>query len=447
MKPSPVVVVGAGLAGSEAAFQIARRGVPVRLFEMRPVRTTPAHHTADFAELVCSNSLKSLDRSTAHGLLKEELTALGSMIVTQALAHRVPAGGALAVDRERFARAVTETVSSQPLIEIVREEVPAIPEDGIVILAVGPLVSDALAASIAQFTGEGHLHFFDAIAPVIEADSIDRSIAFAASRYGKGGGDDYLNCPMTQAEYETFVAALLAGEKAPLHEFDTTPFFEGCLPIEEMARRGVDTLRFGPMKPVGLRDPRTGERPHAVVQLRQDNLAAEHYSMVGFQTQLRWPEQKRVFATIPGLAGAEYVRLGQIHRNCYINAPRLLNATMQCRKRPSLFFAGQIAGVEGYTESAATGLLAGMNAARLATGREPVMLPAETMLGALARYVTTTDPENYQPTNAAFGLLPEAPGLRGKKKDRREARAALALDALHAWLGACGESEPAAIVR
>jgi methylenetetrahydrofolate--tRNA-(uracil-5-)-methyltransferase len=252
---------------------------------------------------------------------------------------------------------------------------------------------------------------------------------------------------MTQAEYETFVATLLAGEKAPLHEFDTTPFFEGCLPIEEMARRGVDTLRFGPMKPVGLRDPRTGERPHAVVQLRQDNLAAEHYSMVGFQTQLRWPEQKRVFATIPGLAGAEYVRLGQIHRNCYVNAPRLLNATMQCRKRPSLFFAGQIAGVEGYTESAATGLLAGINAARLATGREPVTLPVETMLGALARYVTATDPENYQPTNAAFGLLPEAPGLRGRKKDRREARAALALDALHAWLSACGESQPAAIVR
>jgi methylenetetrahydrofolate--tRNA-(uracil-5-)-methyltransferase len=420
MKPSPVVVVGAGLAGSEAAFQIARRGVPVRLFEMRPVRTTPAHRTPDFAELVCSNSLKSLDRSTAHGLLKEELTALGSMIVAQALAHRVPAGGALAVDREQFARAVTETVTSHPLIEVVRQEVPAIPEDGIVILAVGPLVSDALAASIAEFTGEGHLHFFDAIAPVLEADSIDRSIAFAASRYDKGGGDDYLNCPMTQAEYEAFVAALLAGEKAPLHEFDTTPFFEGCLPIEEMARRGVDTLRFGPMKPVGLRDPKTGERPHAVVQLRQDNLAAEHYSMVGFQTQLRWPSRSGSSPRSPAWPAPSTCGSARFIGTVTINAPRLLNRRCSAASGRSLFFAGQIAGVEGYTESAATGLLAGINAARLATGREPVTLPVETMLGALARYVTTTDPENYQPTNAAFGLLPEAPGLRGKKKDRRE---------------------------
>jgi methylenetetrahydrofolate--tRNA-(uracil-5-)-methyltransferase len=443
MDPSPVIVVGAGLAGSEAAWQIARRGVPVRLFEMRPVRTTPAHRTSDFAELVCSNSLKSLDRATAHGLLKEEMTALGSLIVASAMANRVPAGGALAVDREAFARAVTEAVSSDSCIAVVREEMVAIPENGIVILAVGPLVSEALAASIARFTGQDYLHFFDAIAPVIDAESIDRSIVFPASRYGKGGGEDYLNCPMTREEYDTFVAALLAGEKAPLHEFDTTPFFEGCLPIEEMARRGVDTLRFGPMKPVGLRDPRTGQRPHAVVQLRQDNLAAEHYSMVGFQTQLRWPEQKRVFATIPGLAGAEFVRLGQIHRNCYVNAPRLLAPTLQARKRPTLLLAGQISGVEGYTESAATGLLAGINAARLATGRETVTLPRDTMLGALAHYISSADPENYQPTNAAFGLLPEAPSTLRKKKDRREARAASAVASMHAWIEAFGEGVPA----
>lgn len=443
MASVPVTVVGAGLAGSEAAWQVARRGFPVRLFEMRPVRPTPVHRTSDFAELVCSNSLKSLDRSTAHGLLKDELLALGSLIVACALAHRVPAGGALAVDRDRFARAVTEAVSSHPLVEVVREEVTAIPEDGVVILAVGPLVSDALAAAIARFTGEDYLHFFDAIAPVIEADSIDRSIVFSASRYGKGGGEDYLNCPMTRDEYESFIEALRTGEKAPLHEFDRTPFFEGCLPIEEMARRGVDTLRFGPMKPVGLRDPRTGERPHAVVQLRQDNLAAEHFSMVGFQTQLRWPEQKRIFATIPGLAGAEFVRLGQVHRNCYINAPRVLLATMQTRARSGLLFAGQISGVEGYTESAATGLLAGLNAARLATGRDPVTLPVDTMTGALTRYIASADPENYQPTNAAFGLLPEAPSTSRKKKDRREARAAKALASLRAWIEAHGEGVPA----
>jgi methylenetetrahydrofolate--tRNA-(uracil-5-)-methyltransferase len=297
-------------------------------------------------------------------------------------------------------------------------------------------VSDALSADIARFTGEGHLHFFDAIAPVVEADSLDRTVVFAASRYGKGGGEDYLNCPMTREEYERFVTELLAGEKAPLHEFDTTPFFEGCLPIEEMARRGVDTLRFGPMKPVGLVDPRTGARPYAVVQLRQDNLAAEHYSMVGFQTQLRWPEQRRIFATIPGLARAEFVRLGQVHRNCYVNAPRLLDATMQTRRRPTLFFAGQIAGVEGYAESAATGLLAGMNAARLAAGREPVTLPTDTMLGALARYIACADAEGFQPTNAALGLLPEASTAARKKRDRRAARAAAALASLRAWIEA-----------
>jgi methylenetetrahydrofolate--tRNA-(uracil-5-)-methyltransferase len=435
-----VVVVGAGLAGSEAAWQIAQRGVPVRLFEMRPTQSTAVHRTPDFAELVCSNSLKSLELSTPHGLLKEELAALGSKILECALRHRVPAGGALAVDRDAFARAVTTDLASHPLIEIVREEVVEIPEGGIAVLAVGPLVSMRLQEAIARFTGEGYLHFFDAIAPVVEADTIDRDVAFAASRYGKGGGADYLNCPMTQVEYEGFVAALLAGEKAPLHEFDTTPFFEGCLPIEEMARRGLDTLRFGPLKPVGLVDPKSGLRPHAVVQLRQDNLAAEHYSMVGFQTQLRWPEQKRVFAMIPGLERAEFVRLGQVHRNCYINAPRVLDATMQTRARPTLLFAGQISGVEGYTESAATGLLAGLNAARLATGRAPVILPEDTMLGALTRYIAAADASNYQPTNAAFGLLPEPLTRSRRKEDRRKARSARALGSLAAWIDAEGES-------
>jgi len=438
MPAAGVTVVGAGLAGSEAAWQIAQRGVPVRLYEMRPVRPTAVHRTSDCAELVCSNSLKSLDRATPHGLLKEEMTALGSKILECALLHRVPAGGALAVDRDEFAKAVTAALSSHPLIEIVREEVVGIPESGIVVLAVGPLVSERLQEAIARFTGQDHLYFFDAIAPVIEAETIDRDVVFDASRYGKGGGADYLNCPMTRDEYEAFVAALLTGEKAPLHEFDTTPFFEGCLPIEEMARRGVDTLAFGPMKPVGLIDPRTGARPHAVVQLRQDNLAAEHYSMVGFQTQLRWPEQTRIFATIPGLRHAEFVRLGQVHRNCYINAPRVLRPTMQTRERPTLLFAGQISGVEGYTESAATGLLAGMNAARLATGRPPLTLPEDTMLGALARYIASADPSNYQPQNAAFGLLPEAPSRSRRKQDRRAARSAKAMASLAAWIDAEG---------
>jgi methylenetetrahydrofolate--tRNA-(uracil-5-)-methyltransferase len=438
MPASEVTVVGAGLAGSEAAWQIAQRGVPVRLYEMRPARPTAVHRTSDCAELVCSNSLKSLDHATPHGLLKEEMTALGSKILECALLHRVPAGGALAVDRDEFAKAVTASLQAHPLIELVREEVIDIPGSGIVVLAVGPLVSERLQAAIARFTGQDYLFFFDAIAPVIEADSIDRDIVFDASRYGKGGGADYLNCPMTREEYETFVAALLAGEKAPLHEFDKTPFFEGCLPIEEMARRGVDTLAFGPMKPVGLIDPRTGARPHAVIQLRQDNLAAEHYSMVGFQTQLRWPEQKRIFATIPGLRDAEFVRLGQVHRNCYINAPRVLLPTLQTRERPTLLFAGQISGVEGYTESAATGLLAGMNAARLATGRPPLTLPEDTMLGALTRYIASADPSNYQPQNAAFGLLPEAPTKSRRKQDRRAARSTKAMASLAAWLQAEG---------
>ncbi len=434
MQSRPVIVVGGGLAGSEAAWQLARRGVPVELYEMRPVRPTAVHRTDHLAELVCSNSLKSLELSTPHGLLKEEMSRFVSLILNCALRHRVPAGAALAVDREHFADAVTEALEREEAITVVREEVAEIPSDGIVILAVGPLVSEKLAASIASFTGQDYLYFFDAIAPVIEADSIDRSIVFAASRYGKGDGDDYLNCPLSEDDYESFIDGLLSAEQAPLHEFDKTPFFEGCLPIEEMARRGRQTPAFGPMKPVGLTDPRTGKRPFAVVQLRQDNLAAEHYSMVGFQTQLRWPEQKRIFRVIPGLADAEFVRLGQVHRNCYINAPTVLRADLRTRKRDQLFFAGQISGVEGYTESAATGLLCGINAARLWGSQPPLTLPTETMLGALCHYISHAAADDYQPTNATFGLLPEAPrGLR-KKRERRLARSARALEALDAWL-------------
>jgi methylenetetrahydrofolate--tRNA-(uracil-5-)-methyltransferase len=328
----------------------------------------------------------------------------------------------------------------------VREEITRIPDAAVVVLAVGPLVSQPLAADIARFTGKDHLYFFDAIAPVVEADSIDRSIVFAASRYGKGDGDDYLNCPMDAEQYEAFLSALLAAEKAPLHEVDSTPFFEGCLPIEEMARRGRDTMRFGPMKPVGLDDPRTGRWPHAVVQLRQDNLAAEHWSMVGFQTRLRWPEQKRVFRMIPGLEQARFVRLGQIHRNCYINAPTVLAETLETTSRAGLFFAGQISGVEGYTESAASGLLAGINAARRFRGEEPVALPPTTMLGGLCRYIANADPSDYQPTNAAFGLLPAPPG-RLRKADRKRARSKRALDDLDAWIAARGESPAAEPAR
>jgi methylenetetrahydrofolate--tRNA-(uracil-5-)-methyltransferase len=434
----PVIVVGGGLAGSEAAWQIARRGVPVRLYEMRPARPTPVHRTGDLAELVCSNSLKSLDLSTPHGVLKREMEILGSLILRCAAATRVPAGGALAVDRDAFAREVTRAIGSEPLVTLIREEVLAIPPSGIVVIAAGPMVSDALRTAIARFTGDSYLYFFDAIAPVVESDSVDRSAVFPASRYGKGGGEDYLNCPMTEGEYELFIALLLGGAKAPLHEVDRTPFFEGCLPIEEMARRGRDTLRFGPMKPVGLTDPRTGRRPHAVVQLRQDDLAAEHYSMVGFQTQLRWGEQERIFRTIPGLASAEFVRLGQVHRNCYVNAPKVLRDTLESRARDGLFLAGQLAGVEGYTESAATGLLAGIGAAQRAKGLEPARLPRESMLGALCLYISTADPKGFQPTNVSLGLLPEAPAHVRRKRDRREARAAAAVRALREWAAADG---------
>jgi methylenetetrahydrofolate--tRNA-(uracil-5-)-methyltransferase len=425
-----VVIVGGGLAGSEAAWQAARRGARVDLYEMRPARSTPVHRTTDLAELVCSNSLKSNLLDTASGLLKEEMRRLDSLVIRVADRVKVPAGGALAVDRDAFARGITEAIAAEPAIRLIREEVTAIPEEGPCILATGPLASDAIAASIAAFTGSQYLYFFDAISPIIEADSIDRERVFPASRYGKGG-DDYLNCPMTAEEYDRFHRALLEAAEAPSHDFDrpahATPYFEGCLPIEEMARRGHDTLLFGPMKPVGLVDPRTGRQPYGVVQLRQDTLAADFYSMVGFQNHMKFAEQKRVFRLIPGLEQAEFARLGQVHRNSYINAPAILLPTFQARRRPDLFFAGQISGVEGYLESAAAGLVAGINAARLAEGAPVVHFPATTALGALGRYISSSEAKNYQPANIAFGLLPPlAQEIRDKRK-KKEALVARAL--------------------
>ena len=434
-----VTVIGGGLAGSEAAWQAARRGARVRLYEMRPAVPTAAHKTGDLAELVCSNSLKSDELTNAHGLLKEEMRRLGSLVLERAEEARVPAGAALAVDRERFAAGITRAIENEPRIELVREEVPEIPAEGPVIVATGPLVSPAMARSIAVFTGREYLFFYDAVSPIVEADSIDLSIAFRASRYGKGEGADYLNCPMTEDEYRVFYEALLGAARVDFHDFDRAHFFEGCLPIEELALRGVDTLRFGPMKPVGLVDPRTGQRPYAVVQLRQDNMAAEHYNIVGFQNQLKFGEQTRIFRMIPGLGGAVFVRLGMIHRNTYINAPAILLSTFQARRRSDLFFAGQVSGVEGYVESAASGILAGLNAERLLAGREPVSPPVETALGALCRYISSADPAGYQPTNIAFGLLPRVEaGGRAGKTEKRARMVERALRSLDGWLAAQG---------
>lgn len=429
-----VTIVGGGLAGSEAAWQAARLGLSVDLYEMRPVRETPVHRTDQLAELVCSNSLKSNLLDTASGLLKEEMRRCDSLIIRVADAVKVPAGGALAVDRDRFAQEVTGAIAALPNVRVIREEVRVIPERGPCILATGPLASDAIAASIAAFTGKQYLYFFDAISPIIEADTIDRDRVFPASRYGKGG-DDYLNCPMTEAEYDLFYRALMGAAEAPSHPFEKAiPYFEGCLPIEEMARRGRETLLFGPMKPVGLVDPRTGRQPFGVVQLRQDTLAADFYSMVGFQNHLKFDEQKRIFRMIPGLGQAEFPRLGQVHRNSYINAPAILLPTFQARRRPDLLFAGQISGVEGYLESAASGLIAGINAARLAEGQPPSIFPATTALGALSHYISSTETANYQPTNIAFGLLPP---LAREIRDKRQRKAAIvqrALDDLGAFV-------------
>jgi methylenetetrahydrofolate--tRNA-(uracil-5-)-methyltransferase len=424
-----VTIVGGGLAGCEAAWQLARRGLGVDLHEMRPGRPTPAHQTGDLAELVCSNSLRGNALDQAAGLLKEEMRRLGSLVVRVADEVRVPAGSALAVDRGLFARRMTEAVESLPLVRVHRQEVLRIPEDPVTIVATGPLTADPLAADVAAFVGRTHLHFFDAVSPVIEADSIDLTRAFRASRYGKGG-DDYLNCPLDEGEYRAFLSALTIAEGASLHDFEKELFFEGCLPVEVIASRGEDTLRFGPMKPVGLVDPRTGRRPHAVVQLRQDNLAASHWSIVGFQTQLKWGEQKRVFRLIPGLENAEFVRHGMIHRNTYVNAPLTLEPTFETRRRKGLFFAGQMSGVEGYVESAASGLLAGTAAAFRARGEEPPVFPEDTALGALGRYIARSDPEHYQPTNIAFGLLPDLPQRVRDKAKKRLAMAHRALASL-----------------
>ena len=448
-----VTIVGGGLAVSEAAWQAASAGVRVVLHEMRPVRPTAVHKTDKLAELVCSNSFRGDKLDNAVGLLKEEMRRLGSIVMSAADQARVPAGAALAVDREHFSAAVTGAVASHPLIEIVRGEVPRIPEsDGPLILATGPLTSDSLSADIAALVGGSHLYFYDAISPIVLSETIDRTKVFRASRWGRSlrgegnpacgvddGEGDYLNCPFTRDEYQRFYDALMAAEKAPLHEFDDPRFFEGCLPIEVMAARGVDTLRFGPMKPVGLRDPRTGREAYAVVQLRQDNLAGDHYSLVGFQTQMKWGEQARVLQLIPGLEHAEFVRFGMIHRNTYINGPTVLRATWQTRTRDDLFFAGQISGVEGYVESAASGLVAGRNAAALVLGREPSAPPRETAIGALGFYVANANPKHYEPSNITFGIMPPPVSTSGgrvpkKKADRKTLYAERALAALDDWI-------------
>jgi methylenetetrahydrofolate--tRNA-(uracil-5-)-methyltransferase len=432
-----VIVIGGGLAGVEAAWQAARAGAHVRLFEMRPISQTPAHRTDKLAEIVCSNSLKSDEPGKAPYLLKEELRRAESLVMEAAAATRVPAGAALAVDRQLFAEYITERIEGEPSIELVRQEVTRIPEDAIVIIATGPLSSVALTAEIMKITGNDQLYFYDAIAPIVSADSVDRSIAFPAARYGKGG-NDYLNCPFDREQYAVFYQALIEAKSVPLQRFEETRWFESCLPIEELARRGVDTLRYGPMKPVGLLDPRTGREPYAAVQLRQENLMADAYSLVGFQNHLRYGEQARVLRLIPGMRNAEFLQFGQIHRNTYICSPRVLMPTMQMRERPEVFFAGQITGVEGYVESVAMGWLAGVNAARLATGQTLVAAPPRSATGALARYVANTKTENFQPVNITFALLQpldEQDRRRfRRKRDRHQFQVELALKEWSAWL-------------
>jgi methylenetetrahydrofolate--tRNA-(uracil-5-)-methyltransferase len=478
-----VHIIGGGLAGSEAAWQAASRGVHVTLHEMRPVRPTAVHKTDRLAELVCSNSFRGDKLDNAVGLLKEEMRRLGSLVMRAADKHRVPAGAALAVDRELFSQAITDAVAGHPLISVVREEVTRIPDDAQMfplIVATGPLTSESLSADIAALVGGDHLYFYDAISPIVLSETIDRAKVFRASRWGRSirgpespdrraplsgvpesacgvddGEGDYLNCPMTEAEYNAFYDAVVAAESATVHDFDKEKFFEGCLPIEVMAHRGRDTLRFGPMKPVGLVDPRTGRTPFAVVQLRQDNLAGDHFSLVGFQTQLKWGEQARVLAMIPGLEHAEFVRFGMVHRNTYINGPTVLRETWQTRARADLFFAGQISGVEGYVESAASGLIAGRNAAALVLGEEPTAPPRTTAIGALSYYVSHANPRHYQPTNITFGIMPPPPDIsttpaasdssssvasafrrkKPKKTDRKAATSERALAALEEWLG------------
>ena len=427
-------VVGGGLAGSEAAWALAERGVRVELYEMRPVVPTPAHHTDRLAELVCSNSFKSVDLSNAHGLLKAELRALGSLLLPCADQARVPGGTALAVDRDIFSRAVHDRVSAHPNITILREEVTGLPTPGVV--ATGPLTSDRLAQAIAARLGVASLAFYDAIAPVLADDSLDHGRLYALSRYGKGDGDDYLNAPLDRTEYEAFLDALTAADQHQGHDFDQVPYFEGCLPVEEMARRGRETLRFGPMKPVGLPDPRTGREPYAVLQLRREDRAGQMWNMVGFQTRLRIPEQLRVFRMLPGLAEAEFLRYGSIHRNAYLNSPATLGLGLTARDDDMLFFAGQLTGVEGYSESLGTGLMAGINLARRLVGQPATVPPATTMLGALYRYLREADAKHFQPMNANFGLL-EPLGTVGRiSKDRKkELLVERAQQDLQEWMG------------
>jgi len=420
-----VSVIGAGLAGAEAAWQLARRGIHVKLYEMRPERRTPAHHTPMFAELVCSNSLRAAAVTNAVGLLKEEMRRLDSLIIRCADAHAVPAGGALAVDRERFSGMVTQTLENHELVEVIRNECEFIPRDGITVVATGPLTSPALSAEIESFIGSEYLYFFDAAAPIIVKESVNMEKVYLASRYDKGEAA-YLNCPMTETEFETFYQALVSAETAPVHDFEEK-YFEGCMPVEVIAERGHKTLLFGMMKPVGLINPRTGLRPHAVVQLRQDNAAATLFNIVGFQTHLKWGEQGRVFRLIPGLENAEFARYGVMHRNTYINSPTVLLPTYQTRKRSNLFFAGQITGVEGYVESAAAGLAAGINAALLAQQRQPIIFPPTTAIGSLAHYITHTSGKYFQPMNATLGLLPP---LETRIRDKRERATQLAERAL-----------------
>ncbi|HEY6873114.1 MAG TPA: methylenetetrahydrofolate--tRNA-(uracil(54)-C(5))-methyltransferase (FADH(2)-oxidizing) TrmFO [Geobacteraceae bacterium] len=427
-----ITVIGAGLAGCEAAWQAAERGVRVTLHEMKPEKYSPAHTLPGFAELVCSNSLRGESLENAVGLLKEELRRAGSLFMAGADATRVPAGGALAVDRELFSAYITDKIAAHPLIEVVRGEVTGIPAAGTVVIASGPLTSDALAEAIGRLTGR-YLYFYDAIAPIVEASSIDTARAFRASRYGKGEGDDYLNCPLTEEEYASFVDALLAADKVPARTFEKVVHFEGCMPVEEMAERGRDTLRFGPMKPVGLTDPGTGAEPYAVVQLRQENRAGTMYNLVGFQTKLTYPEQRRVFRMIPGLENAEFVRLGSMHRNTYINAPQLLLPTFRMKTEPRIVFAGQITGVEGYVESAASGFLAGVNAARLAKGEEPTVPPATSAMGSLVGHITNADAKQFQPMNVNYGLFPALAG-KVKKKEKRARLAERALADFGEWL-------------
>jgi methylenetetrahydrofolate--tRNA-(uracil-5-)-methyltransferase len=429
---TPITIIGAGLAGCEAAWQIARQGIPVDLFEMRPHRMTPAHQSGRLGELVCSNSLRGTGMHNAVGLLKEELRRCNSLFISAADTHAVPAGGALAVDRDDFADHLTKAIEDHPLITLRRQEITDIPDDRLVIIASGPLTSDALAEKISALTGQDHLYFYDAIAPIIEADSIDRDQVFAASRYDRGGAD-YLNCPFDKEQYLAFVENLCKGEKVAPRDFEKVVHFEGCMPIEVLAERGEMTLAFGPMKPVGLRDPRTGRDSFAVVQLRQDDRHANLYNLVGFQTKLTYPEQERIFRTIPGLENANFARLGSMHRNTFINTPAALNETLQLRQAPNIFFAGQITGVEGYVESAASGLLAGLFAAACHQGMSFQPPPVTTALGALLNYPVNASPENFQPMNITYGLFPALEKRIRKRRDRRQALADRALADLELW--------------